>query len=323
MQPVICNRSSASIQNNQSYASYLEEGSILSHFLMMENEKVIAVFDMLCDRLGKIENGVSKITEHLKENQRTKLGRIDSNLFGWSFAVNRKADVIQTDDGDETSIAPHFKPESEGSRLIQAAYVSYPAGDRSIPPRYYEGIIQDELPIELQECLHGIDVQTLVRLEKDLDEAGEGNAIKCCQVGLKSQYTYVGDEITQRMLAKHQDKRVLGIRHFESYGVWIWTAYPGYAIDDLINIVNKAFGELGIHLDSQHTIFVYPIIPAVAEVASFFNEDFECRDNLDRVAMQHAVKEMFRIDHYDEYLDSHEMTSDMSEEIKELVARPP
>lgn len=284
----------------------------------MESDKLITVFEMLCDRLGNMEENISQMKEHLKENQRTKLGRVDSQLFGCSFNVKRVADRER----DPDRFPAVFRPEVQGSRLISAAFIYYP-NDPQLP-YYYQEIVKDSMSKDMQDHLYGIDVEALVKLERDILVETEADGIKCSQVGLDSQYTYISDEIAQRTLEKHQDHRVKGIRH-GTYGMWIWTHYQsaGFTIDELIGIVEKAFKPVGICLDITNGMEICPIrSPAFAEVASFVDLDTGIRDNVDPQAVQTAVKRLLR--HRDittdyKYLKSHEITCDISEEIRELM----
>ncbi len=86
--------------------------SLLCQTRLMDNDKLIAVFEMLCDRLGRVEEGVHKNTESLKESQRTRLGRSDSHLFGWKSDVYREPDL----DRDPATFSGHVTSLSRKAR---------------------------------------------------------------------------------------------------------------------------------------------------------------------------------------------------------------
>lgn len=281
----------------------------------MDNDKLIAVFEMLCDRLGRIEEGVSKNTESLKESQRTRLGRLDSQLFGWKSNVYREPDLER----DSATLTGHVL-ESEGARLIHAAFISFP--DDSCPPKWYhQEIIEDTVPKRLQLLLHDVDIDNLVRLEKKL-VINEGGCILCSQIGLKSSYIYVSEEIAQRVLEKHKDSRLSGIR-LASDGLWVWSRYPlsGLTIDDMIDIVQKAFDKLGLEQTRKNRIEIQPIDTYIAEVAAMVDCQMGIRPYLHAPTLEKAVKVLknwfrFRLD---DYLDSHEGTKYVSKYIRQLI----
>lgn len=292
----------------------------------MDNDKLINVFEMLCERLGKIEESVSAIKEHIKETERTKLGRINNNVFGWKFKVTRTADFIRDKKGA-------WQPETEGSRLIQAAFVSYPIWDQCLPAWYYEDIVKDTLPQYLQECLKGVDVDSLVKMEKDLltqpKEIAED--IKCSQLGVESQYKYVSVFVAQQILKKSVGQQADGVQYGE-FGMWIWTSicHPGYTIDELVNIIQPAFEKLGVCMEtsSDETVGICPIINSeIAQVASFM-ESLDMRSDskelvagIDNPEVLRSAKQLASqgLWYWSKYIELHEMTKPFSKVMKELL----
>lgn len=291
----------------------------------MDNDKLINVFEMLCERLGNIEESVSAIKEHIKETQRTKLGRLDTNVFGWKFGVTRDADFYRDDEGA-------WQPETEGSRLIQAAFVHYPNCTECLPAWYDKDIIKETLPKFLQECLNGVDVDTLVKMERDLLTQPEETAesIKCSQIGLKSQYRYVSEFVAQQVLKHSVGKQAAGVQHAE-FGMWIWahSHHPGYTIDDLVNIIQPAFEKLGISLASDQSIDISPISSAVAQVAAFVDSIYtegppnskDIVKGIDNPLVLRSAKKLasWGVWYWSKYIDMHDMTKNLSSVMKELL----
>lgn len=285
----------------------------------MENDKLIDVFEMLCERLGNIEKSVSNVEEHLKESQRVQIGKIDTNLFGWKINVRRVADF-------ERHFEEGWRAECPGSRLIRAAYVSYP-DDLWLPAWYDKEITKDALSDSMRgylQCLDQVKIDYLVKLERELAVKMESNAecesIMCSEIGIKSRYTYVHEFVVQQVLLNLQDDRVSNIQN-ESAGFWVWMS-AGLTIDALMEVIQKAFERLGICLDATKTTCVYPIHPTLATVASFVDSNLGVCSNCD-VAIRHAVQKMIPCGLWSwlEYVDQHEITKEMGDDLKDLIRR--
>ncbi len=59
----------------------------------MEESVLFRTFDMLCERLGAVEDGVRQLHDAALYAERTKVGRLNSALFGFGFELHRHAAV--------------------------------------------------------------------------------------------------------------------------------------------------------------------------------------------------------------------------------------
>lgn len=239
--------------------------------MLQDADGIVKVFDMMIERLSDLEKVTRQLKDHAKHCERTKVGRLDNQLFDIPFSVIRESWDY---DG---------RTDSSASLYTRAVYISCLNGE-CLPTWPYTNDVRDNIRKLAAQRLPGVDIEAYISIEADADES-----IKCADpmVNISSPYRYLSEHIGQKYLEEFcpdLDRPYIGENHYmkklgtgknarlegcllDEFGLLMWST-KDLMIDDWIEICRGCLKILGKELKRTDVMCVYDVS---LQAANFYN----------------------------------------------------